>query len=152
MNDHFTLYRRCLFVGVAIFVMIALVIAAVVIPPVKADTFPLATPERAVPAFWVSFVLHLLLATVLFFTALRMTETSGGRTAVLVSLGVIALVLSLPLADAADAYQQHGPPLQTASTSLFVCMAGGFLNAVLLITMAFLLRRRARMLITSRPG
>jgi hypothetical protein len=52
------------------------VIAVAVIPPVRADTFPGATPWNAVPAFWIIVSFHVLAATVLGFTAVRTTAVA----------------------------------------------------------------------------
>jgi hypothetical protein len=142
LKINFRFYRLSIFAGAAIFGTIALVIATVVIPPVKADTFPLARPEAAATAFWVSVVLHLLIATALFLIAFRVSDSGGGKAGVLGSLAVFALLLSLALADAANAFQAHGPDLQIATTFLFICTTVGFLTAVLLIIMAFLIRKR----------
>jgi len=61
------LFRRMLLVCAVLFVIVALVVALGVIPPVQADTSPGAAPERAVPAFWVNIGLQLLAAATLVF-------------------------------------------------------------------------------------
>lgn len=68
--------RRSLLLSAALLVLAALVVILGVIPPVKTDTFPLATPERAVGAFMVSAVLYLLFAAALVIIGVR----AAGRT------------------------------------------------------------------------
>ncbi len=134
-------YRFTLFTCAALFGLIALVIATVVIPPVQTDTFPLATPERATTAFWVSTILHLIVGIVLFFIALRFSNSSSGKSGVLGLLGGLSILFALALVDAATAFREHGPALATATTSLFMCAATEFLAGVLLIIIAVLLRK-----------
>ena len=104
--------------------------------------FVQARPEAATAAFWVSASLYLLVAVMLFFTTRRITENSGNKTGILVPIVVVCILLSLALADAAAAFQAHGPTLQIATTFMFVCMVAGFVATLLLITIVFLLRKR----------
>jgi len=139
MNISFKGFRFALYTAATVFGVIALVIATIVIPPVQNDTFPLATPERAATAFWVSVVLHLLIGILLFFNALRFSDSSRGKPGV---LGAFSILFGLALLDAALAFQAHGPSLVTATTCLWVCAATDLLAGVLLITFAVLVRKR----------
>ncbi len=138
MKFKLLIYRRMLLVCAVVFVIVALVLALGVIPPVKADTYPGVTPERAVAAFWVNISLNLLSALTLFFIAIRSKGRSWISTSVLVIAGLIVLLLGLALADAASAYQKHGPSMQFASILLFICAAADFLGGALVVTTAFL--------------
>jgi hypothetical protein len=134
--------RSSLLTCAALLIAVALVVAAGVIPPVKADTFPGATPEGAVPAFWGCVVLSLLAATVLGFIAIRTKGRSSLSTTFLVLLAFLVLLLAFALTDAAFAYHSEGPAMQTAAILLFLCSAADLLAAVLVITTAFLLPKR----------
>jgi len=138
MKFNHVFYRRMLIVCAVIFVTVTLVVALGVIPPVKADTYPGVTPERAALAFWVNIGLNLLSALTLFFIAIRSKSRSWKSTSVLVIVGIIVLLLGLALADAASAYQKHGPSMESASILLFICAAADFLAGVTVITTAFL--------------
>ena len=113
--------------------MVALVVTAGVVPPVKADTFWGAAPERAVPVLWWGVALSVLTAMLLVFIAIRATDRTRLSHA---ALGTLAFLLIPP----AFAYQSHGPAMQTASILLFLCAASELFAAVLVILVMFLLR------------
>ncbi len=131
--------RLSVIILASVFAAIALVVAFLVIPPVKADTSPLARPEVASTAFWVSAALFLLVATALFALAQRITR--GGFTGGLIAIAVLTLLLSLALWDAANAFQSHNAALQTADALLFICAFAGGLGSIVLMTVVFFLRR-----------
>ena len=134
--------RRILLAGAALLVVGALVIAAGVIPPVKADIFPSATPQRAVAAFWGNVAFNLLAATVLVFIALRAAGRSRLSTTVLGLLAALALLFAFALTDAALALQTHGAAMQTVPIRLFLCSAADFLAAALVIAALFLFPKK----------
>ena len=135
--------RRMLVVCAVLLVIVALVVALGVIPPVKADTYPGVNHEIAASAFWVNIGLNLLSAFFLFFIAIRSKARSWKSTSVLVIAGLLVLILGLALADAASAYQKHGPSMQSASILLFICAAVDFLAGVTVVTTAFLRPKEA---------
>ena len=135
--------RRMLLVCAGLFVAAALLIALGVIPPVKADTTPGASPEDAVPAFWVIVGLNLLVAVAVASIAIWSKRRSRGSTSVLVVFGLVALLGGLALVDAAFAFRGHGPSMQTASTLLFVCVAADILAGAAVVTTAFLRPKEA---------
>lgn len=136
IND--LLYRRVLLVCAVLFVIVGLVVALGVIPPVKADTYPGVKHDKVATAFWITIGLNLLSAFFLFFISLRSTRRNWKSTSALISTGLLVLILGLALVDAASAYQKHGPSMQSASILLFICAAVDFLSAVTVITTAFL--------------
>lgn len=134
--------RRSLLISAVLLVAVALVVAAAIIPPVRVDTFPLATPDRAVAAFWVEVVFNVLAATVVGFIAIRTTGRSRPSTFVLGLLAFLVLLFGYGLTDAALAFRAHGPALHAARMSLFFCSATDLLAALLVIATAFLLPKR----------
>jgi hypothetical protein len=134
--------RRILLTSAGLFVAVALVVAAGVIPPVKADIFFSATPQRAVVAFWGNVAFNLLAAAVLVFIALRARGRSRLSTTVLGLLAFLALLLALALTDAAFAFQAHGPAMQTVRILLFICSVTDFLSAALVTTAVFLFPKK----------
>jgi len=121
-----------------LFFIAGLVVALGVIPPVKVDTYPGVKHDKVVAAFWINIGLNLLAAFVLFVMSLRITMRNWISTTVLVITGLLVLFLGLALADAASAYQGHGPSMQTASILLFICAAVDFLSGVTVIVTAVL--------------
>ena len=130
--------RRMLLVCAALLVAVAIVVALGVIPPVQVATFPGATPESAVPAFWVNIGLNFVAAVTLVFIAIWSKGRSWISTSVLVVIGLVALFLGIALTDAFFAFQAAGPSMQTVSILLFFCAAVDFLAGALVITTAFL--------------
>jgi hypothetical protein len=132
---------RMLLIGAFLTLAAAAVIALGVIPRVRADTFPGATPDRAVVGFWVNVILAVLTAA----AALVSTRLGASRPTMRRVLpgvaGLVALLLGLALMDAAAAYSGHGPGMHGATVALWACvcldLAGGALMVV-----AALIRRR----------
>ena len=89
-------------------------------------------------AFRFNISLNLLSAITLVSIALRSKGYNRTSTSALVIAGLIVLLLGIALADAASAYESHGPSMQTASMLLFFCAAADFLAGVLAVTTAFL--------------
>ena len=142
MKINILFYKRMLLVAAILFVIVALVIALGVIPPVKADTYPGVNHEKVTVAFWVNIGLNLLIALTLFFVANRVKERSWKSTSVLITAGILVLLLGLTLADAASAYQKHGPSMQSASILLFICAAADLLGGALVVTTAFIQHKK----------
>ena len=69
--------RRFALTSAALLVVVAVVVAAGVIPSVKVDTYSAATLQRAVPAFWVNVGLNILLAFVVLLAAIALTEAAS---------------------------------------------------------------------------
>jgi hypothetical protein len=134
--------RFMLFASALVFGLIALGIIALVIPPVLADTFPGAMPERAAKAFAVPVGLDIMFALLVFLIARRRSDTSPGRGWILASLGAVASVVNLVLLDAAGAFSGHGTHMATVTVLLFVFAVMGFLAGILLIVSAVLHRKR----------
>lgn len=136
-------YRRMLFIYAAAVVVVALLLVLGVIGPVKVEVSLGATPERALQAFWGNIGLNLLAAAAFVLIAICSKGRSWISTSVHVIIGLIVMFLGMALADAASAYQSHGPSMQTASILLFVCAAVDFLTGVLVVITAFIQPKKA---------
>jgi hypothetical protein len=134
--------RRSLLLSAALLVLAALVIILGVIPPVKTDTFPLATPERAVGAFMVSAALYLLFAAALVIIGLRAAGRTRRLTFGLWSLALLTFSFAFALNDAAFAFRGHGPALHVAVILLHCCTGGLLVAALLTLTNALFLPKR----------
>ncbi|MCJ7526443.1 MAG: hypothetical protein MUP71_14655 [Candidatus Aminicenantes bacterium] len=137
-------HRRILLAGAVLFAVVAFVVAAGVIPVIRADTFPAAAPLKAAAAFWVNVVFNLLVAASLVFVSLRSVGRNRLSTTLLVLLVLLVLLFAFALFDAAQAYQAHGPAMRTSSILLFLCSAGDLLALALVITAMFLSPKRTR--------
>ena len=114
--------QRVLMLGAAMMLVSASLVAFGVIPFVRADTFPGAAPDRAVPAFWGN-VLLLLFVAAAAVTSSRLGSSRATLRCVLAGVpGFLALVLGLLLIDAATAFSGHGPGMHGAVVALWVCV------------------------------
>lgn len=134
--------RRILLTSAGLLVAVALVVAVGVIPPVKADIFPAATPQRAAVAFWIIVAIDILAAAVLVFISLWTTGRSCLSTTALGLVAFLALLLALGLTDAAFAYRSHGPAMQTVPILLFFSSAMDLLTAALVTTAVFVFPKK----------
>ena len=136
------LCRRSLLICSALIVAVAVVLVAGVIPPVKADTSPVAQPKSAAAAFLMHVIFSLLIAAILGAVAIRTRGRGDGSRIVLGFMAFFVLVLALTLTDAAFAFGAEGHAMQTTSTLLFFCTAIEYLAAVLVATTAVLLPKQ----------
>jgi cytochrome c biogenesis factor len=65
-----TSWNRILYMAIGLVIMVVIIIIFYIIPQVKAA--PNATPERAVPAFWVIVLIQLLIVAALIYSILKM--------------------------------------------------------------------------------
>ncbi len=119
----------------------ALIIIGGVIPPVRADLFPRAAPQRAATAFWVVAALNLFVAAV-FAIAGRRAERKRPASAVLIGMAVGALFLTLLLVDAGLAFAGHGPAMRSTTILIFISAAADLSSAVSAVVAVLLFRRR----------
>jgi cell division protein FtsW (lipid II flippase) len=136
INDLF--YRRVLLVCAGLFIIIGIVVAFGVIPPVKADTYPGVKHDKVAAAFWINIGFNLLAAFSLLYISFKSKERNWRSTSVLFITGFLVLILGLALTDAASAYLKHGPAMESASILLFICAAIDFLCGIIVITTAIL--------------
>lgn len=137
-----TVLRRILYVGTGLVFVVTLILTFMVIPSVRMDSSPQATPERAVPAIWVSIIIHLLIVAALIWIIL--VNQRGGRIkkGLLVTLGVVLLLLSLMVLDGASAYLDHPDPIMHGvAISMFICIGCNVIASVLAFFTAWNSRR-----------
>ena len=135
-----TVLHRILYVGTGLVIVVILILAFIVIPSVRADTSPQASPEDAVPGIFVVIIIHMLIVAALVWTILQ----RGGRIKVgpLVALGVVLLLLSLMVLDGASAYLSHPDPIMhKVPISMFICTGCNFIASVLAFLAAWYSRR-----------
>jgi hypothetical protein len=150
MNVSLSSCRLSLLISASIFAVIAIIIVTLIIPPVRADTFPQAIPEFAAAVFWVSALGFLFFAAALFLIARRIPER--GLTGCMFAIGVFTFILATVLWDPAGAFQGHGADLRTAVSMMLICAALGTLASILLIATVVLLRRLWKAQASQTPG
>lgn len=125
-----TAQSRLRFVTAGILFAIVAILVVIIVPPVATDTFRGANPGGSSRAFGVSAILHALLA----ISVVRSSRFAGRMS---VWAGVFALILGLPLLDAAFAFRSHGSALRVPDVGMFVCVFSDFVAAMLIFSMAF---------------
>jgi len=126
--------------GALLLLVSALILALCVVPAVRADTFPRATPGRAVPALWANLLVTALMAgTALVTLGGRSNRTRLRRVAGGIA-GAVAALLGLLLIDAAAAFAGHGPEMRGAVVGLWVSVGCSLLGGAAIL-MAALVRR-----------
>jgi hypothetical protein len=134
-------FRATILALAAISGMIAIVVAAGIVPAVLKDTSPGANPEGAAIAFCINAGLFLVMAVTLIFIAHRSSDSSSRRPGVLSGFAALSLLLALALLDAFDSFRISGQVLATARRLMLFCGALGFLFGILLITSAIVFRK-----------
>ena len=131
-------WRLMLAACIVLLVLVSVVVAFGVIPPVRVATVPEITPEDAVPAFLVAVGLHLLAALVILLVVTLSKARTGRSTSSLFITGVLVLLLGLLLSDAALAFREAGATMQIVATLLLACVVADALAGALSITSALL--------------
>lgn len=126
-------WERMLYSGTGMVVFVILSIIIWVIPHVINDTTPGTTPERAVPAFWVLVAIHLVVLAVLIGKIVVSRRGGRFRKTWLVISGIILILISLPLLDAAGAYLGHHAPMSSVAILLFLCVACDIIAGIIAI-------------------
>jgi hypothetical protein len=123
---------RNLWIGAAVVLGVALVLAAGVIPPVKSDISPMASPHQASEALRMVAYVNLFAAALLAGAALWYTRHARVSVGLLGVWAVLSFLLALVLLAPALAYLGHGTTaMRVASGLLFACVAAEILGAAL---------------------
>ncbi len=125
------------------FFAVFVLIAAVVVPQVAADTSSGAEPVRAAFLFAAAAILHALLGISVAGPGrssdrvLSITRRSRSADGIPVRTGIFGLFLGIMLLDAAFDLGKHVPAVPAAEASLFVCACGDLACAGLIFVMGF---------------
>ena len=121
---------RVLVVGAVLLLVTAGIVILIVIPQVRADSFALATPDRAAGAFRLNALLNVLAAA----TALLSVVSPARIRRVLPAMGgVVALLLGPLLIDAATALAHHGAAMRGAVVALWACVVCDLVGGAALV-------------------
>ena len=135
-------FRRKEAVAAGLMFLVALVVAMGIIPPVRADTSPMAAPESAAAAFWVVGVIANLLVGATLCIALFLTRRGRMAAQVLAGIaGLAAFVVGLLLLMPVGAFAGHGSALLGARVAMAFAAVGDFAASVLALSAAGILGR-----------
>ena len=115
--------------------MILVILAVIiwVIPNVLNDTTPEASPEKAVPACWVLIALHLVLLVVLIGKIWVSRRGGRMRKTGLIIAGIILILMSMFLIDAAGVYLEHQPDIFSVALVLFISAFFDLMTGIIMI-------------------
>ena len=128
--SQFVLAPRNFWVGFFLVLAIAIVIAVGIIPPVKADRSPMASPQQAADALWIVAGVNLLIAALLACSAVWSAKHARMTAGLLGAWAILSFLLALTLLAPATGYLDHGTAaMRTASVLLFFCVGAELLGA-----------------------
>ena len=133
MKTNLTFTYRSLNAIATLFLVVAFLVALGVIPLVKFDTYPSATPENALPVLWVIVFYEFIVGTVLMFIAYNFHGKSGLLSAFFVVIASLGFLITIAFIDAALAYWSHGATMHIATVVLLFCSLVNLLTVILLI-------------------
>lgn len=130
--------RRLLLIAASLALAVAVIVIVAVIPPVRADTFDRAAPERAAHGLGVTAVLNGIVGLVLL---LPVYWRSHGVGRVLVATaGLVSLLLGSAFLAAGGGFAGHGPAMRAAAVACAGCAGGDLTAGALALIAAFRVR------------
>ena len=122
--------------------LVAVIVAMGIIPPVRADSSPIAAPESASASFWiVGVIINLLVGSILVIMAPLARRWRIAAQALAGIAGLAALVVGLLLLIPVGAFAAHGPALAGARAAMALAAAGDFAASALALAAAGILPR-----------
>jgi len=128
-----TAWRRILYVATGLVIMVILILVFFVIPHIRLDTSPHATPETAIPGTFIVAGIHLFILALLIYSVMYSFREGHFENGFLITAGVVLILLSFMIIDGAIAYLGH-PDLHSTSISMFICVGFDFIAGVLSFT------------------
>ena len=128
-----TAWRRILYVAIGLIITVILILVFFVIPHIRLDTSPHATPETAISGTFIVAGIHLFIIVLLIYSVMFSFREGHFENGFLITAGVLVILLSLIIIDGAIAYLGH-PDLHSTSISMFICVGFDFIAGVLSFT------------------
>lgn len=126
-------WRRILYVATGLVIMVILILVFFVIPHIRLDTSPHATPENAIRGTIIVAGFHLFIISLLIYSVLFSFREGHFENGFLITAGVLLILLSLMITDGAFAYLDN-PDLHSTSISMFICVGFDLITGVLSFT------------------
>jgi len=128
-----TAWRRILYVAIGLVIMVILILVFFVIPHIRVDTSPHATPETATKATFVVAGIHLVILALLIYSVMFTFREGHFENGFMITAGVVLILSSLIISDGAFAFLAH-PDLHSISIPMFICVGFDFIAGVLSFT------------------
>jgi len=112
--------ERLLYIAAGLVILVILSFTIWLIPFLIKETIPAAMPENLAPVFWVLLVIHLIILAALIWE-IRLSRQGGRlRKTGLIIPGIIMILMSMFLIDAAGANLQNLPEMFNMAMILFI--------------------------------
>jgi len=128
-----TVWSRILYVAIGLVIMVILILVFFVIPHIRLDTSPHATPETAIPGTFIVAGIHLFILALLIYSVMYSFREGHFENGFLITAGVVLILLSFMIIDGAIAYLGH-PDLHSTSISMFIGVGFDFIAGLLSFT------------------
>jgi hypothetical protein len=128
-----TAWRRILYVATGLVIMVILILVVFVIPHVRLDTSPHATPKNAIKGIFIVSSIHLFIIVLLIYSVMFSFRKGHLKNGFLITAGVVLILLSFMIIDGAIAYLGH-PDLHSTSISMFICVGFDLIAGLLSFT------------------
>jgi hypothetical protein len=125
--------ERLLYIATGLVILVILALIIRVIPHILNDTTPEATPEKAVPAFWVLISHTPDLLAVLIWKILVSRRGGRLRKIGLIIPGIILILMSMFMIDAAGAYLERQPDMFSVAIILFISAICDMISGIIAI-------------------
>jgi hypothetical protein len=125
-----TVWRRILFVGMGLVILVVLVLVFFVIPHIRVDTSPHATPKVAIQGTLVVAGIHLIFIAAFIYSIMFSFKEGHFVNGFLVTSGVMLVLLSLVIIDGAFAYIGE-PGMHSCGIAMFICVGFDFIAGLL---------------------
>ena len=131
-----TVWRRIVYVAIGLVIMVILILVLFVIPHIRLDTSPHATPKSAIQGTLIVAGIHLFILAQLIYSVMFSFREGHFENGFLITAGILLILLSLMIIDGAIAYLGH-PDLHSTSISMFICVGFDFIAGVLAFTVRY---------------
>lgn len=122
-----------LYIATGLVTLVILAVIIRVIPNVPDDTVPGATPEMTVPALWVLIAIHIVILAVLIWKIVISRRGGRLRKIGLIVPGIILILMSMLLTDAAGSYLECKPDMYSVPIILFISAFFDLMTGIIMI-------------------
>ena len=129
-----------LFTATALETLVTASLAAWVIPHLLHETLPESSFVISVPVLWVVAGLHLAILAVLIAKVWAIRRGVRLRKSGLIVPGIILVMMSMVLTDAAGVYMEHQPFIHSVAGVLFLSAFFDLMTGIIMIMLPIRLR------------
>jgi hypothetical protein len=122
-------WRRILFVGIGLLILVTLILVLFVIPNIRVNVSPDAKHIAIIGTLVVAGI-HLIFVATFIYSVMFSFKKGHYKNGFLVATGIMLILLSLMILDGAFAYISE-PSMHSSGISLFICVGLDFIAGLL---------------------